>query len=358
MALLRRTGFTFVELVVVIAITGVLAALLFPVFARARQSARRSQCLANVKSITAAITMYVTDWDGFWPSERDRRAIDYFNAAPGGGEPHEWPDNCARSYQANPYLRPALILEGYVRSREVWRCPNAHLLNGASMIISPPPSEDWLEEWRKQEGRWGEREQFGPCYTAWPAGWGGSVTDSFAQGRLAIVDERAASAEEGVFLQSIGVNEHLRWQRLSNIGDPAQHVTCGDAGTRADLWSATQLAYPDTCGLGSSGGPGGRLACVGADWQNCAWTRSCGLSANHLRRFYREASYRRQSARHYGGSNIGYLDGHAKWYPSEGILTQSQPFPSAAFEGGLCSCWPGNGVVRRGDNMPAPLREQ
>ena len=105
------------------------------------------------------------------------------------------------------------------------------------------------------------------------------MTDSFAQGTPAIHGPQASQGESQVFLQSIGVNEHLRWQSLASIDDPSSHVICGDAGTRVDLWSAAQLAFPDTCGLGPSTGPSNRLACSGADWDNCPWTRECGLSA-------------------------------------------------------------------------------
>jgi len=51
----RRRGFTLIELLVVIAIIGILAAMLFPVFARARESARKVQCLANVKNLALAM---------------------------------------------------------------------------------------------------------------------------------------------------------------------------------------------------------------------------------------------------------------------------------------------------------------
>lgn len=63
----RRTGFTLIELLVVIAIIGILAAILFPVFAQARENARRTSCLSNLKQIAAAMQMYVQDNDQSYP---------------------------------------------------------------------------------------------------------------------------------------------------------------------------------------------------------------------------------------------------------------------------------------------------
>jgi prepilin-type N-terminal cleavage/methylation domain-containing protein/prepilin-type processing-associated H-X9-DG protein len=59
----RRRGFTLIELLVVIAIIAILAAILFPVFAQARESARKSACLSNTKQIASAVTMYLQDYD-------------------------------------------------------------------------------------------------------------------------------------------------------------------------------------------------------------------------------------------------------------------------------------------------------
>ncbi len=62
-----RRGFTLIELLVVIAIIAILAAILFPVFARAREKARQSSCLSNFKQLALAYLQYTQDYDGLMP---------------------------------------------------------------------------------------------------------------------------------------------------------------------------------------------------------------------------------------------------------------------------------------------------
>lgn len=61
------TGFTLIELLIVIAIIAILAAILFPVFARARENARRTACQSNLKQIGLGMLMYAQDYDEFFP---------------------------------------------------------------------------------------------------------------------------------------------------------------------------------------------------------------------------------------------------------------------------------------------------
>ena len=65
-----KKGFTLIELLVVIAIIAILAAILFPVFAKAREKARQTACLSNLKQLGTAMMMYTIDFDDQLPATR------------------------------------------------------------------------------------------------------------------------------------------------------------------------------------------------------------------------------------------------------------------------------------------------
>src|SRR5687767_12887888 len=102
---LDRRGFTLIELLVVIAIIAILAAILFPVFAQAREKARQSSCLSNMKQIGTGLMMYVQDYDEMTPA--DTRL-----PVPAGGPPLPPPAQVTWSMATiQPYLKNIGILK-------------------------------------------------------------------------------------------------------------------------------------------------------------------------------------------------------------------------------------------------------
>ncbi|MDX1932214.1 MAG: prepilin-type N-terminal cleavage/methylation domain-containing protein [Capsulimonadales bacterium] len=98
----RRAAFTLIELLVVIAIIAILAAILFPVFAQAREKARQTSCLSNMKQILLSEIMYTGDYDEMLPRIR-------YGAA-----------------NSNVYWVLAIddVLAPYIKSEQVWKCPS------------------------------------------------------------------------------------------------------------------------------------------------------------------------------------------------------------------------------------------
>jgi prepilin-type N-terminal cleavage/methylation domain-containing protein/prepilin-type processing-associated H-X9-DG protein len=124
----RSHGFTLIELMVVMVIIMILAAILFPVFAQARDKARQTVCLSNLKQITMAVLMYANDWNETLPYVPIQEGTS-------GGLANLLPPLDAATEGASGYDRPfknqwdgslwVPILMPYVKNREVWYCPSA-----------------------------------------------------------------------------------------------------------------------------------------------------------------------------------------------------------------------------------------
>ncbi len=330
----RRRGFTLIELLVVIAIIGILAAMIFPVFARARESARKAVCLTNVKNLALAVQMYLADNnDTLWTMEHGVEAVEYFRPAPGGraGKAVDAPRVCNHTAHANPFLRAQVVLEPYIENRDVWRCPSALLSYGAKFIL-PTRKPDWLTYLQNHEGEWGHQKDFsGPCVICWPPGWGGTVTDTLEQQQLAVGDGSKTVALNA-FTGSIGATNPYD-QKLTWVQNPGMFVVIGDCGSHAELWSGNQLAFPDTCMIG----------CVwcNADWHNCPWTTVCGPGNQEINsEWLTDETILRAHTRHLGGSNVGFLDGHAAWWPYQRIIEKSPPPWDGTELGGGLDMWP------------------
>lgn len=94
---MKRSGFTLIELLVVIAIIAILAAILFPVFAQAREKARGITCVSNENQIATAVLMYVQDYD------------------------ENYPQGLQNGWWADSWIR---LTQPYSKSLQVFRCPD------------------------------------------------------------------------------------------------------------------------------------------------------------------------------------------------------------------------------------------
>lgn len=107
-----RRGFTLIELLVVIAIIAILAAILFPVFAKAREKARQTSCLSNVKQVGVAFQMYSQDYDEM---------------------------ACPPYTAANTFVS---LLNPYVKNTQIFKCP------------SSPATSEWINDAHTYDTCW------------------------------------------------------------------------------------------------------------------------------------------------------------------------------------------------------------
>jgi len=134
----QRSGFTLIELLVVIAIIAILAAILFPVFAQAREKARQASCTSNLKQIGLAEMQYVQDYDEIYSGS-------YINT------------NNGREYY------PELIYP-YTKNRQIYQCPDSQrgdMLNddGSWNVAANPQTGDPLAP--------GDNQWYGPTSYAY-----------------------------------------------------------------------------------------------------------------------------------------------------------------------------------------------
>lgn len=192
-----RRGFTLIELLVVIAIIAILAAILFPVFAQAREKARQTACLSNTKQLGAGIMLYLQDNDElFFPTVTERTA------------PTTVADTSAARF---PWTIRAK-LDPYLKNQAVFKCPSA------SDWPDPTPSNWWFSDYGFNHNE----ALLGPPYSG-NAAWVAFYNDTGATGG-----------------KDFGVSDQYG---IADISSPANFLLMGDT-ERANGGASRGGVYP------------------------------------------------------------------------------------------------------------------
>lgn len=244
----KKRAFTLIELLVVIAIIAILAAILFPVFAQAREKARQTTCLSNCKQIGLGIYQYIQDHDETLPI----------------GENYDAPS----AYFSHWYQD----IDPYVKNAQVYICPSETRVP----VISGVPNTNFFPTYQ-------------PATTApykTPAGpsWNGAYAvdgNWFGYGTSFALADIKDTAGTFLVAEAAQLNTTI-WGTSDNL-DP-------------EKWNSYVLKSPDY----QLTAPSPRTAAT----QFARYNTNDSPNTNNVRR---------PVARHNGGANIIYADGHAKW---------------------------------------------
>jgi|SRR5579884_1024752 len=252
----HKNAFTLIELLVVIAIIAILAAILFPVFAQAREKARATSCLSNVKQVDLAFQMYLQDYD--------EDMMPHWNNVSGDPKApqYEWP----------------MLIQPYIKNWQIFHCPS-----------SSDPGGVWGGGPNAWYGNWMWDSSIGYNYLGLSIWYDCTFTQGVALAEVASPASTIAFVDSAFQNSPPGGTESYPTnaeQGFSDINAPAQYAAILPA-THTCTW-VNQIPL----------GPHGN---GGWDWTltpvNPSQPNFTGWTIN----------------RHSQGENVGWVDGHAKF---------------------------------------------
>lgn len=259
MKLNTRKGFTLIELLVVIAIIAILAAILFPVFAQAREKARGISCLSNLKQIGTSAMMYAQDYDETCVSHA------WSGSAPFPNDRKYWPE----------------MVQPYAKSWPIMRCPSDPT-DPFGIWNGPTANIKWYYNWMR-----------------WPAyGYNWNY-----------LSQAGLSFPSGAGWQAVGGGYGVS---LAAIQSPAATVAFTDnkvVGQDSVGYYTSQSVDAPACVS--------KLTTDCITWSNGGW--GVGSYGDTFQFQNNPTGTGTFAIRHTQGGNISFADGHAKWFTPGGL---------------------------------------
>lgn len=257
----KRDAFTLIELLVVIAIIAILAAILFPVFAKARAAARKISGLSNLKQIGTGTAMYTQDYDERFPYYD--WGVMSCNESGNAGGPNTLSGNSPGfgAYSASAWCNSVMP---YVKNTQIFQDPS-------------------------------DKHQWQPGYCI-----------NFPQ---TIWQPGTSSWQKSTFL-SYGWNESASGQKLANYQSPASDLLwCDYIGVLVDTWN--RFGWTDD------------LYVSRGIWNDLDWGATCGVGDDPRAapKPFTSAQWDclSKGVRHETGVNVSFMDGHAKFVPARNM---------------------------------------
>jgi prepilin-type N-terminal cleavage/methylation domain-containing protein/prepilin-type processing-associated H-X9-DG protein len=268
----KEHGFTLIEILVVVAIIALLAAILFPVFSRARENARRASCQSNMKQLGLAITQYVQDYDERYPigqivpsaDTADRPCVSNTAIAYGPKVRSLTVGSGATDYG----LFWMSVITSYTKSQQIYRCPSGpNLADGTN---------------------WNTTTQNGYGILAYAHNPMVLLNSVWQKGSAAPFNSPTIDA-------NCEVVSPWGWRTMhaASFGSPASVVMLSDRGrTDREAMSCVYSQQPSTSPY---------YPCSSATgWASGSDTPDAAKGTN-------------PADRHFEGSNFLFIDGHVKW---------------------------------------------
>jgi prepilin-type N-terminal cleavage/methylation domain-containing protein/prepilin-type processing-associated H-X9-DG protein len=265
-----QSAFTLIELLVVIAIIAILAAILFPVFAQAREKARQASCISNLKQLTLGFMMYSQDYDESFPSWN--WALNYNGASGAGASP-----NNGTSLWCNAIFP-------YVKNAQVYNCPSDALAQNTQQAF---------------------------------AGW-----FTFDNSLIGFPQPMLSA------IISYGMSEPMHADtgrvRIARMDKPAETFIIGDMATPLSGWGGYD-AWVAADNANAPANDPGRTNFI----QRMAFPKRDGCLGIAGTIYWDQTMSQAQApanadscARHMNGNNIGFADGHVKFYQARRTVAQ------------------------------------